>query len=77
MIKPIMRRSCSTQKSNPSGEENKDESESEENGKDKNKEAAGGKKRKQILCLPYVKGLSERIERECRAIGSEKLKLVF
>ena len=37
----------------------------------------GEKKHKQILCLPYVRGLSEKIERECRAIEPEKLKLDF
>ena len=36
-----------------------------------------GRKGKQILCLPYVKGLSERIERECRTIGPEKLTMAF
>ena len=67
--------SCPTQKSNPSGEENKDESESEEHKKDKNEEAEEGRYR--TLSTLYVKGLLERIERECRAIGSEKLKLAF
>ena len=29
----------------------------------------------QNLCLSYVKGLLESTERECKVIGSEKLKL--
>ena len=48
VIEPIIRRSCPTQKSKPSGEDNKDESESEEHGKDKNEEAEG-RKRKHLL----------------------------
>ena len=45
--------------------------------KEENDEVEEGRKGKQILCLPYVKGLSERIERECRTIGPQKLKLAF
>ena len=48
----------------------------EREGKDKN-EVEVEKGCKQILCLPYVRGLSERIERECRAIEPEKLKLAL
>jgi hypothetical protein len=33
--------------------------------------------RSYVLCLPYVKGLSEKIEKECKVIEPEKLKLAF
>ena len=29
------------------------------------------------LCLPYVKGISENIEKHCRAIPSSKLRFAF
>ena len=45
--------------------------------KNENEEGEGERRRTQVLCLPYVKGLSERIERECKVIESEKLKLAF
>ena len=31
----------------------------------------------QVLCLPYVKGVSEKIEKTCKGIGPTKLKVVF
>ena len=34
-------------------------------------------KREHILCLPYVRGLSEKIEKTCRSIKTTKLKLAF
>ena len=59
----MKKKSLATLQSNPSessdiGEVNKDRDDEEEE----------AKKRKQILCLPYVKGLSEKIEKECKVI---------
>ena len=48
-----------------------------ENEKKGNEEGEEEKRRSQILCLPYVEGLLENIKRECKVIGSEKLKLGF
>ena len=31
----------------------------------------------QVLCLLYVKGVSEKIEKACKGIGPTKLKVVF
>ena len=59
MIDPIMRRNRPTQEPNPSGETN----EKKKEGKDENEEGEEGEnRRKQILCLPYVRGLSEGLK---------------
>ena len=49
----------------------------EEVEKNENEEGVGERRQTRVLCLPYVRGLSEKIERECKVIGSEKLKLAF
>ena len=49
------------------GEENK-------SGDDEDEEA---KRRKQVICLPYMKGQSEKIEKNAKIIKPEKLKLAF
>ena len=46
---------------------------------DKDKDGMEGSKDEEQhrLCLPYVKGVSENIEKYCRAIPSSKLRLAF
>ena len=72
VIDPIMRKNQPIHGSTLSGGRNEKEVE-----KNKNEEEEEERRWTPILCLPYVKGLSESIERERKVIGSEKLKLGF